>query len=173
MQRQPTLPTFGALVPGEGGRLGAIMRGALVDGQREPDYALIVPANPACDMDPMPWGKYGLDVPGANSLTDGWRNTPAMLAAKCPPALRLKRLKRLEADGHRDLYIPSRAEMLALRANVPELLVDKAVYWTSTQYSRFNAFAQHFEDGFSYWSNKDNEFRVLALRRIPLQHFPT
>lgn len=29
-RRRPTLPTFGEVVPGEGGRLGAIMRGALV-----------------------------------------------------------------------------------------------------------------------------------------------
>lgn len=170
MQPHPTLPTFGAIVPGEGGRLGAIMRGALVDGQREPDYALIVPTNPDCDMDPMPWGKYGQDVPGANSLTDGWRNTLAMLAAKCPPA---QRLKDLEAEGHRDLYIPGRAELWALRANVPELLVDKTIYWSSTQGSRNNAFCQSFDGGASLWYGKGNEFRVLALRRIPLQHFPT
>lgn len=165
MRRQPTLPTFGEIVPGEGGRLGAIMRGHVVDGVREPDYAVIVPDLQAVTLQ---WGSYGKEIDGAKSLTDGLRNTAAMLAAKCPPALHIAKLATIE--GHTDLYLPARGELWALRANVPELF-DKAWHWSSTQLDRDYAFAQVFENGNSYWGSKDYEFRVRAVRRIYLQHF--
>lgn len=164
MKRTPTLPTFGEIVPGEGGRLGAIMRGNIVDGVRQADYAIIVPDLPAIKL---PWGEYGKQIKGADSLTDGLANTQAMLAAKCPPALHIQ---GLEIDGHRDLYLGARAEMWALRANVHELFA-KEWHWTSTQFSADLAFVQGFEHGTSGWGGKGYEFRVVPLRRIQLQHF--
>lgn len=164
--QRPTLPTFGEVVPGEGGRLGAIMRGNVVDGVRQPDYAIIVPDLPGINL---PWGQRGQDVTGATSLTDGLANTATMLAAKCPPALHIAKLKT--SEGHTDLYLPARAELWAMRANVPELF-DKAWHWSSTQLSGFGAFVQSFEDGISGWISKDDDCRVRAVRRIPLQHFP-
>ncbi len=164
--QRPTLPTFGEVVPGEGGRLGAIMRGNVVDGVRQPDYAIIVPDLPGIDL---PWGKSGQDVTGATSLTDGLTNTAAMLAAKCPPALHIAKLKT--SKGHTDLYLPARAELWALRANVPELF-EKVWHWSSTQGSGSGAFVQVFVNGSSGWSSKASDCRVRAVRRIPLQHFP-
>lgn len=165
--QRPTLPTFGEVVPGEGGRLGAIMRGDIVAGIRQPDYAIIVPDLPGITL---PWGKRGQDVTGAASLTDGMTNTAAMLTAKCPPALRIAKLKT--SEGHTDLYLPARAEYWALRANVPELF-DKAWHWSSTQGSSGSAFIQSFEGGGSSWVGKVSDCRVRAVRRIPLQHLPT
>jgi len=161
--RQATLPTFGELVPGAGGRLGAIMRGALVNGVRQPDYAVIVPDIPAVQL---PWGEYGKNVPGADSLTDGLANTESMLAAGCAAADHIQTLRNQHGAG---LYLPARGEYWALRANVPELF-EKGWHWTSTQGSADGAFVQGFEDGDSFWSSKDYEFRVRAVRRIPLQH---
>lgn len=166
MKYRPTLPTFGEIVPGEGGRLGAIMRGSLIDGVRQPDYAIIVPELPTVSLT---WGQRGVTVKGADSMTDGQYNTLAMLVAKCPPAMHIA---ELTADGHDDLYLPARAEIQALWANVPELF-DKGYHWSSTQSSAISAFVQDFEDGSSYWGGKDYDFRVRAVRRIPLQHFPT
>jgi hypothetical protein len=171
MKMQPTLPTFGEFVPGAGGRLGAIMRGALISPKgkkRHPDYAVIVPDLPGIDL---PWGEYGKQIEGANSLTDGWANTSAML--KTPPHNKhaAQYIAELcEKHGIPDLYLGSRAEMWALRANVPELF-DKVLHWTSTQFSANDAFAQGFEFGVSDWFSKDLRFRVRALRRIQLQHF--
>lgn len=162
--RHPTLPRFGEPVPGEGGHLCGIMRGHIVGDAREPDYALISAPVPAIIL---PWGEYGKDVPGATSLTDGLRNTAAMLAANCPPA---QHIAKLVVDGHNDYYLGARAEFWAARANVPELF-DKAFHWTSTQLSRNLAFIQDFEDGYSYWYTKDYSCRVRAFRRIPLYHF--
>jgi hypothetical protein len=170
MQQQPmrpTPPTFGEVVPGEGGRLGAIMRGSVVNSVRQPDYALIVPDIAGKKL---AWGKRGVDVVGAMSLTDGQANTAAMLAAKCPPALHISKLKT--AEGHTDLYLPARAELWALRANVPDLF-EKTLHWGSTQVGSHFAFTQSFDDGWSIWDFKDDELLVRPVRRIPLQHFPT
>lgn len=163
MKQQPTLPSFGEIVPGEGGRLGGIMRGALIDGVRQPDYALIVPDLPAVRLT---WGK-DTEVKGTSSLTDGLANTAAMLEANCPPAIHIATLKT--AEGHTDLYLPARGEMWALRANVPELF-DKDWHWTSTQVGRVNAFVQGFENGGSFWDFKGSDFLVRPVRRIPLYH---
>lgn len=165
MNKTPTLPTFGAIVPGEGGHLVGIMRGALVKGVRQPDYALIAAIVPAILL---PWGEYGKEISGANSLTDGLANTQAMFKAKCPPALHIA---GIEIEGHKDYYLPARGEMWAARANAPELF-DNALHWTSTQGSSIIAFAQGFEDGFGFWNYKNHEFRVRPFRRIPLYHFP-
>lgn len=165
MKKTPTLPTFGAIVPGEGGHLAGIMRGPVVNGERYPDYAIIVAITPAVLL---PWGEYGKEVAGAGSLTDGLANTQAMLKAKCPPALHVA---GIEIEGHKDYYLPARSELWAARANVPELF-DKAWHWSSTQHSRISAFVQDFEDGGSFWDGKVYEHRVRAVRRIPLYHFP-
>lgn len=163
-QKIPTLPPFGEVVPGQGGRLGAIMRGAMVGTVRQPDYAIILASTPDAILK---WGEY-TEVKGADSLTDGAANTAAMLKAKCPPALHASKLL---IDGHQDFYVPARAELWALRANVPELF-EKQLHWSSTQNDRCSAFYQSFEYGHSLWSIKVNELRVRACRRIPLYHFP-
>lgn len=160
---EKTLPTFGEFVPGAGGRLGAIMRGNVVDGVRQPDYALIVAEIQAPKL---AWGTYGTKVDGAESLTDGQANTAAMLKAGSPAA---KHVAKLKTEGHKDWYIPARGELWALRANVPELF-PKELHWSSTQTSAFNAFVQGFEGGGSIWYVKDYKYRVRAVRRIPLQH---
>lgn len=163
MKQQPTLPSFGEIVPGEGGRLGGIMRGALINGVRQPDYALIVPDLPAVRLT---WSK-DTEIKGASSLTDGLANTAAMLEANCPPAIHIATLKTRE--GHTDLYLPARGEMWALRSNVPELF-DKGWHWTSTQSGRDCAFVQDFEDGSSLWGVKVSDFLVRPVRRVPLYH---
>lgn len=165
MNRTPTLPTFGTDVPGAGGILSGIMRGPLVKGLRQPDYALIA-ANVTGIL--MPWGEYGTTVKGCDSLTDGLANTQAMLAAKCPPAVHLS---GLEIEGHKDWYLPARAELWAAYANTPELFA-KSIHWTSTQLSSDLAFAQDFEHGFSRWFLKDCQRLVRPFRRIQLYHFP-
>jgi hypothetical protein len=140
------------------------MRGAIVNGVRQADYALIVPDVPAVTLE---WGSYGKIIEGTDSLTDGLSNTQAMLKAKCPPAVLCT---DLEIDGHNDFYLPARAEMWAARANAPELF-EKAFHWTSTQGSSDFAFVQGFEGGYSHWGTKGDGYRVRPFRRIQLYHF--
>lgn len=52
-------------------------------------------------------------------------------------------------------------------ANVPELFAQEW-YWSSTQGSRYGAFVQDFEFGYSRADYKDYSHRVRAVRTIPL-----
>jgi hypothetical protein len=49
--------------------------------------------------------------------------------------------------------------------NVPEAF-DASWHWSSTHYSRLNAWIQDFVDGFTDFSNKDDTGRVRAVRRF-------
>ena len=167
-KQTPTLPTFGEVVPGEGGRLAGIMRGPVVDGVRQPDYALIVADATDAPAVLLPWGKSDQDVTGATSLTDGPTNTIAMAAAGSPAALHIR---KLAIGGHTDWYLPARAELWAARGNVPELF-EKEWHWSSTQIGRHYAFYQSFDYGGSGWGDKDLELRCRAFRRVQLYHFP-
>ncbi|WP_418145473.1 DUF1566 domain-containing protein [Variovorax paradoxus] len=165
MQTNPiTLPAFGATIPGQGGTFAAILRAPRVDGAEQPPYALIV-SDAAAGEFRSQWGEYGKDVAGASSRTDGRGNTEPMADAGCPAALRVRELR---IDGHADWFVPSLGELNSAAANVPELFSTEGWYWTSTQGSRYYAFVQDFEDGFSSWSGKDVEHRVRACRAIPL-----
>lgn len=84
-----TLPAFGSAIAGQGGFFAAIMRGATVDGVQQPAEALLV-SDIALEIEAVEWGKYGQDVTGATSRTDGKANTDAMVAANCPAALRVR-----------------------------------------------------------------------------------
>ncbi len=161
-----TLPALGSLIVGQAGIFAAIMRGPVVDGIEQPPYALLVSEKPAGDSESR-WGEYGKDIAGTASRIDGKANTEAMAAAQCPAALQVH---GKDIGGHADWYLPSLGELNAAAANVPEHFEPKGVYWTSTQCSRYDAFAQDFEYGDSFWDNKDTEFRVRAFRRIPLDH---
>jgi hypothetical protein len=159
------LPAFGTLIPGQGARFAAIMRGPIVDGQELPPYALLV-SEKESEVESAEWGTYGTEIDGAGSRTNGKANTLAMIAAQCPAALLAS---AIEADGHKDFYVPSLGELNSAAANVPELFDPRGVYWTSTQGSRNVAFVQDFEYGGSHWFFKYGEFRVRAVRQIPLE----
>lgn len=160
-----TLPAFGAVVPGQGGMLAAILRGPTVDGIEQPPFALLVADAAVGEIKDVAWGEYGKDVPGTSSRTDGKANTDAMALANCPAAMRVR---ELTIDGHSDWYLPSLGELNSAAANVPELFSTDDYYWTSTQYSRDYAFVQDFEVGYSGWDGKDDGHRVRAFRRISL-----
>lgn len=155
---QRSLPFFGERVPGERGRLGAIMRGT-----GNNDYAILVPDMPRVSCQ---WSTSCRPVVvGAQSLTDGLKNTQSMLAAKQPIALLMTKAPFSCWDG---LYLPARAELWALRANVPELFSD-GWYWTSTENALGDgAYIQDFAGVGSLWTIKSNEYFVRFVRKIPL-----
>lgn len=66
--------------------------------------------------------------------------------------------------------LPTQLEALFAWTTSPETFED-AWYWTSTQLSRYNAFAQDFEYGYSSWGGKHYEFRVRPVRGLALHTF--
>lgn len=164
--RTINLPLFGTLIPGQGGRLGAILPGKAEDGSE--DYALIVVEAEGAEIEPAPWSEDYTEIEGADSVHDGAANTAAMAAAGLPLAVRIQ---ALEVDGHKDCYLPSAAEMRALSATVPHLFNKDDWYWTSTQYSRRYAWCQDFEYGDSHAGSKGTLRRARAVRKVHLHAF--
>ena len=165
--RTITLPALGSFITGQGGYLGAIIRGAAADGSQ--DYAVIVPEEESAELKDVAWSQEYAITEGASSKTDGAANTAAMAAAGLELA---KHITSLELHGHKDWYLPSAGELRALSANVSDLFHFDDYYWSSTQYSRYYAWCQDFELGFSnYVSGKVSVLRARPVRKIPLSHF--
>ncbi len=151
---------IGTYLPPEGGTLAAIL--ALPDGRT---YGLIVCA--AKHERTGIWGEYGQDVPGARGI-HGLASTNAMAEAGSNIA---SVVRAMVLDGHADWYIPSRMELLAAYEGAPDLFDKDDWYWSSTQYSRYDAWCQVFEYGYSVAFLKGNEFRARPVRSIQLQPF--
>lgn len=160
------LPAIGSIIQGQGGQLGAILRGPAADGSQ--DYVIIVPAEEGAELKDVAWSAEYIKIEGAESKTDGAANTAAMVAVGLPLALHIH---ELDLHGFKDWYLPSAGELRALSANVPELFHFDDYYWSSTQYSRTYAWCQDFEHGYSGHYGKGNELRARPVRKIPLSHF--
>lgn len=152
------LPALGQFWEGQGGvRVGEV-RGE--NGQ--PNYQLILPIDPRATV-VGEWGKYGQDVPGAQSIRDGLANTLAMVEAGSPIA---QLIIDLEIDGHRDLYLAAPLEYSLCNLNAGEHLDKTRWHWTSTQYSPGRAWKQGFGHGNQYINGKNDEFAWRAVRRV-------
>ncbi|AXT49097.1 DUF1566 domain-containing protein [Chromobacterium rhizoryzae] len=63
--------------------------------------------------------------------------------------------------------LPSREEQALLYANLKsEFECDW--YWSNTQYSRSNAYAQEFRLGSQHYNGKYSTLRARAVRRLPI-----
>lgn len=155
------VPRIGQVWPEQGGIFGGIAGGK----EGQPFYALIVPTDPRASFNEVELGTYNTLVEGADSKSDGLANTKAFAAAGsklCQDIL------ALDIDGHQDWFLPSADEARVLCANVPELFEFDDYYWTSTQFGRYRAFVQVFEDGYHDFDSKILEHRARAVRKIQL-----
>lgn len=109
------------------------------------------------------WGKYGEDVAGAKSLSDGAANTRAMAEAGSDIAV-----QALELDAH----IPSYHEGSLLMAAKAEGLVtlrEDRWHWLSSQFSADYAYGVGFEDGWLSYNVKYDERVARPVRSLPIQ----
>jgi hypothetical protein len=154
-----TPPRIGEYWKGQGGVLVGIGRG--YDGAK--DHYLILPTDPRIAKGKKRMlGTYGTDVAGASSDHDGMANTIAF--AKAGSEL-CQEILDMEIEGHKDLYLMSRADARLCMANVPELF-EKEWYLTSTQYSGYYAWLQGFGYGGQYTDFKKFEALWRPVRRI-------
>lgn len=154
-------PTIGQHWHGQGGVYAGLVRGT--DGT--PDYHLIVPTDPAGQLEEIEWGGYGQNEPGATSDRDGLANTRSLFDSEHDhPAAQWA--TDLEIDGFRDWYLPARHELRLCYLNVPELFSTDGWYSSSTQYSPYGAWIQDFDAGSQDTGLKDGTRRAVAVRRI-------
>lgn len=147
-------PAIGQYWPGQGGIYAGDFRDD--DGRI---YGLIVAdCGAAKDVGRAKWG------PGEHNLSqwDGQANT-RILGDKYPAA---KLAADYSADGHQDFYLPARRELQLAVATVPHLFGSESWYWSSTPSTESYAWAVDFEDGFTSYNRRINEFRVRPFRRF-------
>lgn len=155
------LPALGATM--EGGFFHGVM---LIDGQL---WGEVTAPKASGDIAGHVWLPEDNDVPSAKSDFDGLVNTRAMADAGSPLA---KAILALRIDGHEDWYLPARGGQLLQWANLQQRLDDserleRAWYWSSTQYSRGYAYFQYFDNGNTYDDVKGwKGGRARAVRRF-------
>ena len=160
-QDSPTLipPAHGEYWPGQGGFFVCTLPAL----QYLPARHLVAAA---VEFEDIAFGPY-TEVPGASSRFDGAANTAALLAAgEAHPAA--QKASQHAADGHADFFLPSQLDLFMASLYAPQIFQKEGWYWSSSQGSRFSASVQGFELGISYWGSKGYEFRVRAVRVIPL-----
>ena len=146
------LPALGSVLTKQHGIFGALQ--AAKPGSSDADHAIIIPPGPEFEVHGQAWGGYGKDLPGAACLWDGWANTEALLASKFDHPI-IDALRKVRADtGINDLYLPSLREIKALFANGCTAFDPDRYYLTSTQYSRYLAYLQHFGHGYTSYSGE-------------------
>lgn len=109
------------------------------------------------------WGKYGEDVAGAKSLSDGAANTRAMAEAGNDIAV-----KALELDAHIPSYLEGALLMAAKSEGLVTLREDRW-HWLSSQFSANYAYLVDFEDGWLDSNAKNNERVARPVRSLPIQ----
>lgn len=164
----PAIPTaprpvrIGEYWAEQGGVLAGLMRGE----NGKPDYFLIVPTDPAAEVESITWGGKGENEENASSEFDGQANTLALAVDSEIEHPAAQWAHELAIGKFDDFYLPSRRELALLYANVPELFKKGEWYWSSTQYSEAYAWIQAFYTGrqTSHWKNY--YYRARAVRRV-------
>lgn len=164
--RNSTPPAIGEYWPGQGGIYAGIL--PAFDGL--PARHMIVSAQDAPNR--LTWGPYGKEADGASSRTNGRANTAALLSKDGDKSTPLYPAAAwaasYTADGHTDFHLPSQAELFMASLYAPKAFSQESWYWSSTQTSADSAFVQDFEYGGSTWGSKGTDYRVRAVRWIPL-----
>lgn len=154
-------PAIGQHWHGQGGVYAGLMRGV----GDQPEYHLIVPTDPAGQLDEIEWGSPGENEPDATSDRDGLTNTRALFDSEHDhPAAQWA--TDLQIDGFRDWYLPARHELRLCYLNAPELFSTDDWYWSSTQYSPDGAWVQDFAGGGQGLDRKGDTRRAVAVRRV-------
>jgi hypothetical protein len=155
-----TVPGIGQHWDEQGGIYAGRARGIAI-----PDYHLIVASGDDGFVEDIKWGGYEEDEPDAKCQWNGLANTHALVkSAHSHPAAEWA--AGLVICGFADWYLPSRREAALCYAMVPEAFPQGGYHWTSTQYSPYSAWGQHFNDGGQDGIRKGIELRARAVRRL-------
>lgn len=152
-------PALGELWEGQGGYYVGILPAI---GDRPAQYMVA-----STQEAKLKWGPY-TDVEGARSRHDGRANTAALIAAGSQDFPAAWWCDDTQIGPLNDFHLPSQAELFLASLYAPQVFAKEGWYWSSTQYSRGDAVVQDFEYGDSGWGGKDGDYRVRAVRWIPL-----
>ena len=131
--RTVSLPPLGAEWPGEGGIFGGILKG------ENGDYAVIVPVDPASDIDDAPWKDA------------------------------IAKANKFKTSQHSDYTAATRGELALCFHNVPELFKKEWYWSsTPFAGNESYAWYQYFSYGCQFNYHKDIQLRARAVRRVKI-----
>lgn len=153
-------PLIGQPCPTQGGILAAIIR------DRGLNIFLIVSSAALCSTVKQPYDPGHNDIGSANSISDGFANTACLVSSgvDCPAAMAAS----TPANGFHDWYLPSLAELMAMRINLPELIRGPEIFLTSTQNDAFDVWALSGKSPIPRLVDKAHACDVIAVRRCVL-----
>lgn len=113
------------------------------------------------------WGCSGRTISGADgtALGTGAQNTTDILTDCTEADIAAKLCADYSNEGYDDWYLPSKDELNKLYLNQTAVgAFVSAEYWSSSEYSYRTAWEQYFGNGYQYNYNKDDAYRVRAVR---------
>lgn len=130
------------------------------------------------DQGAAEWGCYGIEITGADGLEigAGAQNTIDIEAECLSPGIAADTCAKLSLNGYNDWFLPSRDELNEMYQNKATINATailnggsafiEEIYWSSTEYSNNNAWAQYFDPigGQGGIEKNANWFRVRAVR---------
>lgn len=113
------------------------------------------------------WNIGGVYETGAfgTKIGTGKSNTAKIVQALGNGNYAAKLCYNLKLNGYDDWFLPSYDELKELYKNREAIgMFDNAIYWSSSEYSASNAWAQDFENNGQCWCVKSYTYRVRAVR---------
>jgi len=122
------------------------------------------------------WGCYGDGISGADGTTigTGAQNTIDIENGCATSGIAADICANLSLNGYNDWFLPSKDELNEMYQNKATIDATatsnggsgfaSAYYWSSTEYSDFNAWIQTFDDGLQGLNDKIGTFYVRAVR---------
>jgi len=104
----------------------------------------------------------------AEGMNTGKQNTMRILKkypAELYPNSAAAVARAYQRDGYKDWFLPSKEEMMKLYRNKSAVggFSDYVYYWSSTDFSAYNAWIQYFINGIQYYFNKNYILCVRAF----------
>jgi hypothetical protein len=124
-------------------------------------------AAPADQSSNAEWGCRGTGITGADgtAVGTGAQNTEDILAGCSESGIAAEIADNYSLNSYEDWFLPSKGELNKLYQQKDVVGgFAHAGYWSSTEYSRIDAWSQYFNDGNQYRNDKVNPFRVRAVR---------
>jgi len=112
------------------------------------------------------WGCYGISIPSAQSMTDGFSNTEAIISNCTMPTTMAKVCYDLEINNYNDWFLPAINELDYLFQNKDIIggFEDQNGRMSSTEVDENYALAHTFEAGYHYQDTKTSQIEFRCIR---------
>tara|TARA_Y100000385_G_C12907579_1_gene556975 strand:- start:218 stop:835 length:618 start_codon:yes stop_codon:yes gene_type:complete len=122
------------------------------------------------------WGCYETEVLGADlvNMHSGMQNSLDIINSCNDSLSSAFQTSIIQWEGYDDWYLPSKDELIEIynsigngneESYISELLgLENDYYWSSSEYSDKYSWYLHFEDGYSYYNDKYETFKVRPIR---------